>query len=456
MARSTTVYVCSHCNHTYAKWQGQCTSCHEWDTIVEQQAAPGRGSVTQRARPRAGLSLHPIQGDVHELERIPTHIVELDRVLGGGMVPGGVVLISGEPGIGKSTLLLQLSASMARRGRSVVYISGEESHNQVRMRAHRLGFGDTDIQLSDDVDAYNITQYMASAGPNTLIIVDSIQTMQHPGIDSLPGSTSQVRESANILIRAAKQHGIPMVVVCHILKDGNMAGPKLLEHAVDVVLEFSGERGIGHRLLRSSKNRFGSTEEVGVFEMGDEGLVEVENPSGMFLSAHTRGAIGSAVFPALEGSRVVLVEVQALIAQPTGQGNVRRSVVGWDSNRLAMVLAVLEARCGLRLSDRDIFLNVAGGFRVQDPAADFAVAAALLSAFSDRAVLADSVFFGEVGLSGELRPARGTAARLRESVRLGLVNGQCSVIDPRMVPEGCNPQAYTKLADYVSTVFTGV
>jgi DNA repair protein RadA/Sms len=352
-------------------------------------------------------------------QRTSTGIAEFDRALGGGIVPGSATLIGGDPGIGKSTLLLQAAARIAARGLSVAYISGEEASDQVRLRAQRLGLGNAPVQLASATSVRDILTTLGEGEPPVLLVIDSIQTMHSDLIEGAPGTVSQVRASSQELIRFAKQHGTAVILVGHVTKDGSIAGPRVLEHMVDTVLSFEGERSHQYRILRAIKNRFGGTDEIGVFAMVAEGLEEVANPSALFLTHRDVTVTGATVFPALEGTRPVLVEIQALVVRLSSGATPRRAVVGWDSGRLAMILAVLEARCGLSFSTCEVYLNVAGGYRLSDPAADLAVAAALISALAERPVPADLVLFGELALSGEIRPVAHAPLRLRESAKLG-------------------------------------
>jgi DNA repair protein RadA/Sms len=352
-------------------------------------------------------------------KRRTTGLAEFDRALGGGLVPGSAVLMGGDPGIGKSTLLLQTSATIAKNGGSVVYVSGEEAAGQVRMRAARLGLSDAPLQLASETSVRNILTTLGQMEAPALVVIDSIQTMYSDTIEGAPGTVSQVRGCAFELIRYAKENGVALVLVGHVTKDGSIAGPRVLEHMVDVVMSFEGERSHQYRILRALKNRFGAVDEIGVFSMEQEGLEEVSNPSMLFLSGRDQPLAGSAVFPALEGTRPVLVEIQALIVQLQSGATPRRSVVGWDNSRLAMLLAVLESRCGLNFSSAEVYLNIAGGYRLSDPAADMAVAAALVSALADRPLPDKSVWFGEVSLSGEVRPVAHANLRVKEAAKLG-------------------------------------
>ncbi len=377
------------------------------------------------------LSLAALDGAAALPDRLKSGLAELDRTLGGGFVAGSAVLMAGDPGIGKSTLLLQAAALIARRGKPVAYISGEESGDQVRLRAQRLGLGDAPVQLGASGSVRDILTTLGQGAPPALLIIDSIQTMHSDLIEGAPGTVSQVRASAQELIRFAKASGAALILVGHVTKDGSIAGPRVLEHMVDTVLSFEGERTHLYRILRAIKNRFGGTDEIGVFSMETGGLEEVANPSSLFLTERDNPLAGVSVFPALEGTRPVLVEIQALVVRLESGATPRRAVVGWDAGRLAMILAVLEARCGLNFSACEVYLNVAGGYRLTDPAADLAVAAALVSALSERPVPGGSVILGEIALSGEVRPVAHAALRIREAAKLGfdqvLLPGQSGV-----------------------------
>jgi DNA repair protein RadA/Sms len=371
-----------------------------------------------KANARNKIEFFGLTGTTPPPPRIPTTIAEFDRVLGGGLVPASVVLVGGDPGIGKSTILLQASAALGRAGKRVLYISGEESIDQIRMRGARLALSSAPMELAAATQLGEILPSFQKFPDAALVVIDSIQTMWTEGVESAPGSVSQVRAAAFELIRAAKTQGFALMLVGHVTKEGALAGPRVLEHMVDVVLHFEGDRGHQFRILRGVKNRFGATDEIGVFEMTSAGLAEVANPSALFLAERRGNVSGSAVFAGLEGSRPVLVEIQALLA-PNPGGSPRRSVIGWDSGRLAMLLAVLETRCGLKLAMNDVYLNVAGGLRVIEPAADMAVAAALVSAAQDVPTDPSMVFFGEIGLSGELRQVAQAELRLKEAAKLG-------------------------------------
>jgi DNA repair protein RadA/Sms len=411
MAKPTTRYVCQSCGAVTPKWAGRCEACGEWNTIVEEAA-------TQAVAKGRRIQFVDLAGAANPPPRVPSGIAELDRVLGGGFVPGSAILLAGDPGIGKSTLLLQAAARLARSGRRVLYISGEEAVDQVRLRARRLGLAKDPLELAASINLRDIAASIAESKDAALAVIDSIQTMWMEGVESAPGSVSQVRASAFELIRVAKQQNTALVLVGHVTREGTIAGPRVLEHMVDAVLHFEGDRGHQFRILRGVKNRFGATDEIGVFEMGEEGLSEVANPSALFLAERRGNVSGSAVFAGMEGTRPVLVEVQCLLSANAG-GSPRRSVVGWDSGRLSMLLAVLETRCGLKLGATDVYLNVAGGLRVGEPAADLAVAAALASAATDQPTDPGCVFFGEVGLSGEVRQVAQAESRLKEAQKLG-------------------------------------
>jgi DNA repair protein RadA/Sms len=416
MARATSVFTCQACGAVHAKWAGQCDACEAWNTLVEEAptASPPKGL---KGGGGTRLALEALSAPSRETPRRVIGIGELDRVFGGGLVAGTAILIGGDPGIGKSTLLLQAAGALARGGASAVYVSGEESADQVRLRASRLGLSEAPVSLASATSVRDILATLDSNAPDVLII-DSIQTMYVDSLESAPGTVAQVRASAQELIRLAKRRGSVVLLVGHVTKEGQIAGPRVLEHMVDTVLYFEGERGHQFRILRAVKNRFGATDEIGVFEMTDAGLGEVTNPSALFLAERETPVSGAAVFAGMEGTRPMLVEIEALVS-PSPLGTPRRAVVGWDSARLAMILAVLETRCGLAVGANDVYLNVAGGLRVSEPAADLAVVAALVSSLGDRPVPERTVAFGEIGLSGEVRPVAHTEARLREASKLG-------------------------------------
>jgi DNA repair protein RadA/Sms len=420
MARAHVSYVCQNCGAVSQRWQGRCESCGAWNAIAEESAGSGIGAqAALAARKGRVFSLsNLVEKDRPPPPRITTGIAELDRVTGGGFVPGSVLLLGGEPGIGKSTLLIQACAALALRNRRVVYISGEEAVDQVRLRALRLGLAGAAVELAAETNVDDIVATLGAGERPGLVVIDSIQTMWTPLIESAPGTVSQVRGSAQALIRFAKAAGAAVILVGHVTKDGQIAGPRVVEHMVDAVISFEGEGGRDLRLLRGVKNRFGPTDEIGVFEMTGRGLAEVANPSALFLSARDAAAPGAAVFAGMEGTRPLLVEFQALVAQ-SSLGTPRRAVVGWDAARLSMVLAVLEAHAGLKLGQYDIYLSVAGGLRVGEPAADLAAAAALVSSLTCKTLASDSVYFGEIALSGAIRPVAHGMARLKEAAKLG-------------------------------------
>jgi DNA repair protein RadA/Sms len=433
MARREATFLCQNCGAAYSRWQGKCDACGDWNTIAEENAAATRPAMPGRA-PRKGrlFALEPMSGETHDAPRLPCAIAEFDRVTGGGFVPGSVLLLGGDPGIGKSTLLIQVAATLARAGHRAVYISGEEAVAQVRLRAERLGLAGAAVELAAETSVEDIIATLAEGKTPRLVIIDSIQTMWTDLVESAPGTVTQVRSSAQALIRFAKRSGAAVILVGHVTKDGQIAGPRVVEHMVDAVLSFEGEGSHQFRILRAVKNRFGPTDEIGVFEMTGAGLSEIANPSELFLSERDLGSPGTAVFAGIEGSRPLLVEIQALVA-PTSLGTPRRAVVGWDPSRLSMVLAVLEAHCGVKLSGHDVYLNVAGGLRIQEPAADLAAAAALVSSLAHAPLPADAVFFGEISLSGAIRPVAQTAARLKEAQKLGFARA--------IVPEAARTEA---------------
>jgi len=431
MSRRSLSFICQNCGAASSRWQGKCEACGEWNTLVEEGAERPAGPGRKPGKGRL-FALEPLAGEAHDAPRLPSGIAELDRVTGGGFVRGSVLLVGGDPGIGKSTLLIQATAELARAGHRAVYISGEEAVAQVRLRAERLGLREAAVELAAETSVEDIIATLSEGKTPRLIIIDSIQTMWTDLVDSAPGTVTQVRGSAQALIRFAKRSGAAIILVGHVTKDGQIAGPRVVEHMVDAVLSFEGEGSHQFRILRAVKNRFGPTDEIGVFEMTGAGLQEVANPSELFLSERDLGQPGTAVFAGMEGTRPLLVEIQALVA-PTSLGTPRRAVVGWDPSRLSMVLAVLEAHCGVKLGGHDVYLNVAGGMRIQEPAADLAAAAALVSSFANAPLPADAVYFGEVSLSGAIRPVAQAAARLKEAAKLGFT---CAV-----VPEAARSEA---------------
>ncbi|MBV9512285.1 MAG: DNA repair protein RadA [Caulobacteraceae bacterium] len=451
MARDSAIFVCQSCGATHAKWSGQCTACNAWNTLVEelQSRPPGALSPTRAARAK-GLAFETLQAETPTPPRVATGVEEFDRVCGGGVAPGSAILLGGDPGVGKSTLLMQVCGQAALRGAACAYISGEEAVEQVRARAQRMGLAQAPVRLAAETAVREILDGLKRERFD-LVVIDSIQTLWSDMHEAGPGSVTQVRAAAAELVRLAKKRGVAVILVGHVTKDGQIAGPRVVEHMVDAVLSFEGERGYPFRILRAAKNRFGATDEIGVFEMGDAGLREVKNPSALFLNEGGERAAGAAVFAGIEGSRPVLVEFQALVA-PTAYGTPRRAVVGWDSGRLAMVLAVLEARCGLSLGARDVYLNVAGGLRISEPAADLAAAAALASSALDVALPQDCVVFGEVSLSGEVRPVSRTESRLKEALKLGFGRA----LGPPGLSETVMPvAAVSRLAEAVARVGAG-
>lgn len=418
MARTRKSYVCQSCGSAFPKWTGQCEACGDWNTLVEEvQATVPKGLAPKGGKGRH-IALTDLGGVPGDAPRMQTGIAEFDRACGGGLVAGSAILVGGDPGIGKSTILLQAASRLAASGVNTVYISGEEAAAQIQMRAGRLGLDKAPVRLGTETNLRDILATLDDDPEVQAVVIDSIQTMFVDNLESAPGTVAQVRATAQELIRFAKKRGVVLILVGHVTKDGQIAGPRVLEHMVDTVLYFEGERGHQFRILRAVKNRFGGADEIGVFEMTDRGLEEVANPSALFLGSRDDAVSGSAVFAGMEGSRPMLVEIQALVAN-SSLGTPRRAVVGWDSGRLAMILAVLDARSGLGFAGQDVYLNVAGGLKITEPAADLAVAAALVSSLTDRPIAADTVVFGEVSLSGEVRPVAHAAQRLREAGKLG-------------------------------------
>lgn len=417
MAKPVTAFTCSECGAAHKKWAGRCEACGAWNSIVEEtplSQGPGRGLGAAKGR---AVALGGLATDEPPPPRSLSGMAELDRVLGGGMVPGSAILVGGDPGIGKSTLLLQGAAAFARRGLHAIYLSGEEATAQVRMRARRLGLADAPVRLGAETNLRDILTTLDAERPD-IAIIDSVQTLWSDTVEAAPGSVAQVRAAAHELVTFAKRRGVAVILVGHVTKEGQLAGPRVVEHMVDTVLYFEGERGHQFRILRSVKNRFGPADEIGVFEMTGSGLAEVANPSALFLSERGQPSPGSAVFAGIEGTRPVLTEIQALVA-PSTLASPRRTVVGLDSGRVSTILAVLEARCGIPFAGLDVFLNVAGGMRVSEPAADLAIAGALLSAREDSALPPEAVLFGEISLSGALRPVAQAENRLKEARKLG-------------------------------------
>ncbi|WP_303976971.1 DNA repair protein RadA [Dongia mobilis] len=423
MAKALRNYVCQSCGSAFPKWAGKCEACGAWNSIVEEPVGGGDVPKGLSGKRGKGVTFVALDGDVPQTIRRPTGMAEFDRVTGGGLVRGSAVLIGGDPGIGKSTLMLQV-ATMLRSVR-VAYISGEEAVEQVQLRARRLGLGpdghkpaDITTELAAATSLRDIMASLDRPDAPQVVVIDSIQTLYLDSLDSAPGTVAQVRTCSAELIRLAKSRGFTLLLVGHVTKEGQIAGPRVLEHMVDTVLYFEGERGHHFRILRSVKNRFGPANEIGVFEMTDRGLAEVPNPSALFLAERHGNISGVSVFAGIEGTRPVLVEVQALVS-PSPLATPRRAVVGWDSARLAMTLAVLETRCGLGLAGSEVYLNIAGGLRITEPAADLSVALALISSLSDRPVPSDLIAFGEIGLSGEVRMVTQAETRLKEAAKLG-------------------------------------
>lgn len=419
MAKAKSMYICRECGAEYPKWSGKCLQCGSWNTLEETVILPAAkgGSISSAAAAKSAAAATPItEINFTDEQRYNTGVGELNRVLGGGIVKGSVVLLSGDPGIGKSTILLQVAGNLAKR-HSVLYVTGEESANQLKLRAQRLGVNQPALSVMAESDVLAICGYISQALPQ-LVMIDSIQTMHLEGLSSSTGSITQVRECTNILLKTAKTLNIPVIIVGHINKGGDIAGPKILEHIVDTVLYFEGDRVNSYRILRAQKNRFGSTNEIGVFEMLENGLTEVQNPSAKLLSGRLSGVSGSAVSCVMEGSRPIFAEVQGLVTT-TGFGNPRRMSTGFDNSRANLLLAVLEKRCGLYFSNLDTYINVVGGLRLEETAADLAVVYALVSGLRDKPIPDDIVVFGEVGLSGEIRSVPRAALRVLEAERLG-------------------------------------
>ncbi len=461
--RAKTVYRCTECGAEHSRWAGRCDVCGEWNTLVEETVAPkatGAGAArrsagTGGAEARGGTviatpRLSEVEGT--ERQRLRTGIDELDFVLGGGIVPGSMVLVGGEPGIGKSTILLQVAARVNERGGGALYVTGEESPLQVKLRADRLGDGAGDVELLSETLLETILATASARAPRVMI-VDSIQTVFTADLEGAPGNVGQVRECAARLMRFAKESGTAVIVVGHVTKGGGIAGPKTLEHIVDTVLYFEGDSALDHRLLRATKNRFGSVDEIGVFRMDETGLTPVANPSELFLGDRLTSASGSAVTALLEGSRPVLVEVQGL-ATKAGFGTPQRVATGFDGRRLALLLAVLDKRAGLPFAQLDVFLNVVGGIRMQEPAGDLAVAAALASSVFDKPLPADAVFLGEVGLGGEIRPVSQSERRLTEAAKMGMGTAYLSERGvPRRTPAGIRAVGVRTVGDLFGPLF---
>jgi DNA repair protein RadA/Sms len=440
-------FVCQNCGAAFSRWAGKCDACGEWNTLV----AEGEEGPRRAARKGRLFAVEPLKGESHEAPRLPSGIGEFDRVTGGGLVRGSVLLLGGDPGIGKSTLLLEVAAAFGKNRHRAVYISGEEAVAQIRLRADRLGLADATVELAAETSVEDIIATLSQGATPRLLVIDSIQTMWTQAVEAAPGTVTQVRGSAAELIRFAKRSGAAVILVGHVTKDGQIAGPRVVEHMVDAVMSFEGEGSQQFRILRAIKNRFGPTDEIGVFEMTGSGLSEVANPSQLFLSERDLGSPGTAVFAGIEGTRPLLVEIQALVA-PSALGTPRRAVVGWDPNRLSMVLAVLDAHCGVRLSGHDVYLNVAGGLRIQEPAADVAAAAALVSSLAHAPLPADAVYFGEVSLSGAVRPVAQTGNRLKEAQKLGFTKAVVPEAARNDAPEGFSLSPIGSLAHLVAEI----
>ncbi|MCU0881852.1 MAG: DNA repair protein RadA [Hyphomonadaceae bacterium] len=457
MAKAALTFVCQSCGAVYGRWQGRCDACGSWNTLAEEvptgpASGPGAAlSPGKRARTRgAGTEITTLDATLPDPPRLSTGISEFDRVCGGGLVEASAVLLGGDPGIGKSTLLLQAVAGAARLGASTLYVSGEEAAAQIQGRARRLGLTDASVRLATETRLESVIDLLKKEKP-ALAIIDSIQTLWTDTLPAAPGTVTQVRACAHELVRHAKNTGTALVLVGHVTKDGQIAGPRVVEHLVDAVLQFEGERGHQFRILRGLKNRFGPTDEIGVFEMGEAGLTEVTNPSAMFLDQRGEAMSGSAVFAGMEGTRPVLVEIQAL-ASPTTFGAPRRAVQGWETTRLAMVLAVLETRCGIAFGQFDVYLNVAGGLKINEPAADLAVAAALVSAVSDTAMPRDTVVFGEIALSGQVRPVGRVEARLKEAEKLGFASALLGPVPGAQPVSGVHRKTLATVGDLVEAI----
>ena len=418
MAKTKTVFICSQCGYESPKWYGKCPTCGEWDTMNEEQiiTETSKKALNNKSSQYSGKVLSLSKIDSTSELRYDTGIKELNRVLGGGLVKGSLVLLSGDPGIGKSTILLQICEMLSNK-HSVLYVSGEESAYQIKMRAKRLGVSNDDLAIMCETDAEAICEYIRTNKPD-IVMIDSIQTMSISELNSSSGSITQVRECTNLFMRTAKNFDVSVILVGHVNKDGNIAGPKVLEHIVDTVLYFEGERNLTYRILRAAKNRFGSTNEIGVFEMTNKGLVEIENPSLAMISGRPLNISGTCVTCLIEGSRPILAEVQGL-ATASGYGNPRRMSTGFDYNRMAMLIAILEKRAGYFFGNTDCYVNIVGGLRADEPASDLAVALALVSSLKDGVIDSSTIAFGEIGLAGEIRTVNNCEQRIRECERLG-------------------------------------
>ncbi|MCX5705356.1 MAG: DNA repair protein RadA [Candidatus Omnitrophica bacterium] len=454
--KTKTIFSCQSCGYQSPKWLGKCPDCNSWNTLVEEDYSEPivKGNREKVALYKDGpVLLKDVQ--LKDSSRIGTNIAELDRVLGGGVVPGSVILIGGDPGIGKSTISLQISNELTKQGKTVLYVSGEESVTQTKLRAKRLGAPESEeLYIVNQTDLSLITEYIKKLKPNA-VFIDSIQVIFDPGISSAAGSVSQVRESAGILTQIAKTTGTSIFIIGHVTKEGSLAGPRVLEHIVDTVLYFEGDRFSTYRILRAVKNRFGSTNEIGVFEMGSEGLIEVKNPSEIFLSERPENVSGSVVVPVMEGTRPLLVEIQSLVSK-SSFGYALRRAQGFDFNRLSLLVAVLEKRIGLHLEAEDVFINVAGGIKIEDPAADLAVAVSVASAFKEQLVMSHTVILGEVGLAGEIRSVSQPVLRINEAQKLGfkhciLPKNNCR--DPQLKKAGIELIPVASLQEALGLVF---
>ena len=429
MKKVKTMFFCQNCGHQSSKWLGKCPSCSEWNQFVEEEVRSVDSSLASEIPfNEAPLPIEDIVAD--EKERVSTGIMEMDRVLGGGIVNGSVTLVGGDPGIGKSTLLLQILQNLAAQNLQVLYVSGEESAKQIKLRGKRIGAASGNLLVLVEIALENIIRHIRDISPKA-VVVDSIQTVYTSALGSAPGSVGQVRESSGKLILLSKKTGIPVFLIGHVTKDGSIAGPKVLEHMVDTVLYIEGDSGHAYRIVRGIKNRFGPTNEVGIFEMRDSGLSEVSNPSAFFLTERPEGAAGSVVVPSMEGTRPILIEIQALV-NPTNFGMPRRTAIGVDPNRVSLLVAVMDKVCGLHLSNHDIFINVAGGIKVNEPAIDLGIVSAMSSSFLDRPIDAGIAVFGEVGLTGEIRGISQMETRIKEASRMGFT--RC--ILPRTFSQG--------------------
>ena len=460
MTKPRVIYECTNCAATYPKWVGRCSVCGSWDSVVGKTlaASPARGARHTASEIPEGsgpVYLSSVVNGRETLQRLPTGIEELDNILGGGMVPGSLLLLGGEPGIGKSTLMLQLASSMERSGLKVLYLSGEESASQIGMRAKRLGIGGGDSLLLLPETCFESIEQVILAETPSVLIVDSIQTVYVSSVEAIPGSIAQVRESSAGFMRLAKGSALTVFLVGHVTKDGSLAGPKMLEHMVDTVLYFEGDSSQTHRILRVVKNRFGSTNEIGLFEMRPDGLAGVKDLSGYFLSGRARGTPGTAIVCTVEGTRPLLVEVQALVT-PTGYGTAQRVSTGYDSRRLAIMLAILEKRLGLPMASHDVFVSLAGGLKVYEPAVDLGVCLGLCSSLREKALDPGTVFVAEVGLSGELRPVTSLDRRLAESAKLGFERVICpsAQLDRTAGPQGLKVVGCDTLVEAVSRAFS--